>query len=99
MQCILCQAVAKEQATSLDGGSEERSADATVEACESVGAKGLTETIEGSGVDGRVAVWLGLKADLDGVEGVFDKLANDACCLVAQRGLADCSLLPSHWYI
>lgn len=84
MQCILCEAIAKEQATCLDGGSEERSADTAVETCESVGAKGLTETIDRSVVDGRIAVWLGLKADLDSVEGIFDEFANNACCLVTQ---------------
>lgn len=82
----MCKAVAEEQATCLDGGPEEWRADATVEASESVGAEGLTKAIDGSRINGRVAVGLRLKADLDGVKGVFDELANDACCLVTQKG-------------
>ena len=74
-------AVAEEEAAGLDGGAEEGGADAAVEAGEAVGAEGLLDAVEGAGIEEREGRGLGLQPDFYGVEGVFDRFADDACDL------------------
>jgi hypothetical protein len=81
LQGFLGDAVAEEQTACFDGGTEEGGGDAAVETSEAVAVDGLAETVEGAGVQRDGGVWLGLEADFYGVEGVFDELADYACCL------------------
>ena len=76
---ILCDAVAEKERRCLDSGTDKRSAYATVEVLyrpfwrSPCSGKGIERTV-GAGV-GKGRGGLGLEADFDGVERVFDKLA------------------------
>lgn len=78
---LLGNAVGEKQAAGLDSGAEERSADAAIESVDTVRMERLAETIEGSGVAEGEVVGLGLQADFDGIEGVFDDFTDAACDL------------------
>lgn len=71
-------ALEEEEGRVFQGGADERRRDAPVETEEAVGADGLAETIERTGVAQRKVVGLGLQPDFDRVEGVFDVFAYDA---------------------
>lgn len=72
---VAAEALKEEERRGLDGGAEERGRDAAVEGGEAVGAQGLAEAVEGASVEEGEVGGLGLQADFDGVEGVFDVFA------------------------
>lgn len=73
---VAADALPEEEGRVLEGGADEGSRDAAVEAEEAVGAEGLAEAVEGAGVAEGEVVGLGLEADFDCVEGVFDVFAH-----------------------
>lgn len=78
MERLAADALKEEEAARLGGRAGQGGADASVQAQQAVGLYGLSEAVEGALVSQRQVVGLALQPDLDGVEGVFDVLADDA---------------------
>lgn len=74
---LAADALEEEEAAGLDGGADERRADAAVQAEEAVGPDGLAEAVQRAGVSEGQVVGLALEPHLDGVEGVLYVFADD----------------------
>jgi hypothetical protein len=79
LQGILSDAVAEEKTASFDCRAKERGADPTVESNYAFRPEGLAETVNGARISEREVLGLGLKSHFDGVEGILDCFADNAC--------------------
>ena len=75
---VLREPIAEEQTACFYGGADEGRADAAVEGEEAIAGDALFEAIQWASVAERGGCGLGLEANLDGVEWIFDKFAENA---------------------